>query len=94
VAVGEQFAAVVEHYDAVAQQAPALPGLVGHEPCCQMIGCLPSRAPRLVMTHGFPPSGDFVLVSLLSGARVSQEAITQRTAHCTGTTRAADAWTA
>src|SRR5215469_6904874 len=54
VAVGEQFAAVVEHDDAVAQQAPALPGLVGHDPCGQMIGCPPSRAPRLVMTHGFP----------------------------------------
>jgi hypothetical protein len=30
-------APVVEHDDTVAQQAPALPRLIRHDPCCQVI---------------------------------------------------------
>src|SRR5260370_26634196 len=50
-AIGKQFASVVEQDDAVAQQAPALPGLICHDPCGQVIRCRPLRAPRLVLTH-------------------------------------------
>jgi hypothetical protein len=50
-AVRKQFAAVVEQDDAIAQQAPALPGLICHNPCGQVIRCRPFRAPRLVLTH-------------------------------------------
>ena len=46
-------AAVVEHDDAVAQQTPALPGVIGDDPGCQVIGCRPLRAPRLMLTHCF-----------------------------------------
>ena len=49
--VGKPFAPVVEQDDAIAQQAPALPGLICHNPCGQVIRCRPFRAPRLVLTH-------------------------------------------
>jgi hypothetical protein len=52
--IRKQFASVVEHDDAVAQQAPPLSGLIRHNPCCEVIGCRPFRAPRLMMTHDFP----------------------------------------
>ena len=42
---------VVEQDDAIAQQAPALPGLICHDPCGEVIRCRPIRAPRLVLTH-------------------------------------------
>jgi hypothetical protein len=47
----KQFASVIEQDDAVAQQAPALAGLIRHNPCCQVIGCRPFRAPWLMLTH-------------------------------------------
>jgi hypothetical protein len=50
-AVRKQFASVVEQDDAIAQQAPALPGLICHNPCGQVIRCRPLRAPRVVLTH-------------------------------------------
>jgi hypothetical protein len=36
-AVRKQFAPVVEQDDAIAQQAPALPGLICHDPCSRVI---------------------------------------------------------
>jgi len=50
-AVRKEFASVVEQDDAIAQQAPALPGLICHDPCGEVIRCRPLRAPRLVLTH-------------------------------------------
>jgi hypothetical protein len=49
--VRKQFAPVVEQDDAIAQQAPALTGLICHYPCGQVIRCGPFRAPRLMLTH-------------------------------------------
>ena len=67
-AIRKQFASIIELDDAVAEQAPALAGLIRYYPCCEVVRCGPFRAPRLMLTHGFPPSGDFVVVSLLAGA--------------------------
>jgi hypothetical protein len=43
--IREQFNLVVEQDDTVAQQASALPGLIRHDPCCEVIRCRPLRAP-------------------------------------------------
>jgi hypothetical protein len=48
---GKDLAAVVKQDDAVAQQAPPLPGMIDDDAGCQMIGRLPSRAVRLMLTY-------------------------------------------
>jgi hypothetical protein len=52
-AIKKQFAAVIELDDAVAEQASALPGLVRHNPCCEVVRYGPFRAPRLMLAHAF-----------------------------------------
>jgi hypothetical protein len=52
-AIKKQFAAVIELDDAVAEQAPALPGLIRHNPCCEVVRYGPFRAPRLMLAHAF-----------------------------------------
>jgi hypothetical protein len=51
-AVRKQFSSA-EQDDAIAQQAAALPGLICHDPCGEVIRCRPLRTPRLVLTHLF-----------------------------------------
>lgn len=50
-AVREKYAPVVEEDDAVAQQAPALSGLVCHGPRRDVIRCPPSGASGLMLAH-------------------------------------------
>jgi hypothetical protein len=49
--IRKQFASIVELDDAVAEQAPALPGLIGYYPRCEVVRCGPFRAPRLMLAH-------------------------------------------
>jgi hypothetical protein len=65
-AIGKQLASVVEHDDPIAQQAPALTGLVCHDPRCPMIKGRPLRTRRLMVTHG--SSGVDQLVGFLRSA--------------------------
>ena len=50
-AIREKFAPIFEQDDTVAQQAPALPGLIRHDLCCKVIRRRPFRTPRLVLAH-------------------------------------------
>ena len=50
-AIGEQFAPIVEHDDTVAQQAPALPGLIRHHPRGHAIRCQCVWTLGLVLAH-------------------------------------------
>jgi hypothetical protein len=40
--IRKQFASIVELDDAVAEQAPALPGLIRYYPRCEVVRCGPS----------------------------------------------------
>ncbi|GAA4666980.1 hypothetical protein GCM10023347_19670 [Streptomyces chumphonensis] len=51
-AVRQQLAGVVEQQDAVAQEAPALFGVVGHRVGGLTVGGVGGRARWLVLTHG------------------------------------------
>ncbi|GAA4605836.1 hypothetical protein GCM10023195_20530 [Actinoallomurus liliacearum] len=56
-AVGEQLAGVLEDDDTVAEESPALFGVVGDEACSVVVGGIRRWARRTVLTHrGFIPS--------------------------------------
>jgi hypothetical protein len=55
--IRKQFAAIVELDDVVAEQAPALPGLIGYYRCCEVVWCGPLRALRLMLTHAASVAG-------------------------------------
>lgn len=50
--VGQQFAAVIEEHDPVAEQAPSLFGVVGDETRRVVVGSAGGRAGWLVLAHG------------------------------------------
>jgi hypothetical protein len=54
----KQFAAIVELDDVVAEQAPALRGLIRYYPCCEVVWCGPFRASRLMLTHAASVAGE------------------------------------
>ena len=55
-AIGKQDAGVVERHDAVAEQAPSLFGMGGHDAGRPAIWCARGRAGRLMLTHDAPRS--------------------------------------
>jgi len=53
--IRKQFASIVELDDAVAEQAPALPGLIRYYPCCEVVRCGPIPGTAADAGTCFPP---------------------------------------